>query len=151
VADAVDAWLQTSLPSSSAILPVRRYRVGSTRERSPSAGAFRSSWRRSARRTPTLAVAPPAEPSTPASPPWKGKLAPCAIPDAGDGYCGTYEVDSKAGFVVHHVDLEKSPANIGINRKRWFTLEGNRLSLKIDAAELPATQKESRLVWERVR
>jgi len=66
-------------------------------------------------------------------------------------YCGTYEVDSKAGFVVHHVDLEKSPANIGINRKRWFTLEGNRLSLKIDAAELPATQKESRLVWERVR
>ena len=66
-------------------------------------------------------------------------------------YCGTYEVDAKAGFVVHHVDLEKSPANIGISRKRWFTLEGNRLSLKIDAAELPATQKESRLVWERVR
>jgi hypothetical protein len=66
-------------------------------------------------------------------------------------YCGTYEVDSKAGFVVHHVDLEKSPTNVGINRKRWFTLEGNRLSLKIDAAELPATQKESRLVWERVR
>ena len=66
-------------------------------------------------------------------------------------YCGTYEVDAKAGFVIHHVDLEKSPANIGINRKRWFALEGNRLSLKIDAAELPATQKESRLVWERVR
>ena len=65
-------------------------------------------------------------------------------------YCGTYEVDA-AGFVVHHVDLEKSPANIGINRKRWFTLEGSHLSLKIDAAELPATQKESRLVWERVR
>ena len=66
-------------------------------------------------------------------------------------YCGTYEVDEKAGFVVHHVDLEKSPANIGISRKRWFTLEGNRLSLKIDVAELPTTQKESRLVWERVR
>lgn len=66
-------------------------------------------------------------------------------------YCGTYEVDTKAGFVVHHVDLEKSPSNVGINRKRWFTLEGNRLSLRIDAAELPATQKESRLVWERVR
>ena len=65
-------------------------------------------------------------------------------------YCGTYEVDAKAGFVIHHVDLEKSPANVGINRKRWFALEGNRLSLKIDAAELPATQKESRLVWERV-
>jgi len=66
-------------------------------------------------------------------------------------YRGTYEVDAKAGFVIHHVDLEKSPANIGINRKRWLALEGNRLSLKIDAAELPATQKESRLVWERVR
>ncbi len=65
-------------------------------------------------------------------------------------YCGTYEVDTKAGFVVHHVDLEKSPSNVGINRKRWFTLEGNRLSLRIDAAELPPNQKESRLVWERV-
>ena len=66
-------------------------------------------------------------------------------------YCGSYEVDTKAGFVVHHVDLEKSPSNVGINRKRWFTLEGNRLSLKIDAAELPPTQKESRLVWEKVK
>src|SRR4051812_14359347 len=65
-------------------------------------------------------------------------------------YCGTYEVDAKAGFVVHSVDLEKSPSNVGIKRKRWFTLEGNRLSLKIDAAELSANQKESRLVWERV-
>ena len=66
-------------------------------------------------------------------------------------YCGTYEVDAKAGFVVHSVDLEKSPSNVGIKRKRWFTLEGDRLSLKIDAAELQANQKESRLVWERVR
>lgn len=66
-------------------------------------------------------------------------------------YCAAYEVDPKAGFVVHHVDLEKSPSNIGINRKRWFTLEGNRLSLRIDAAELPPTQKESRLVWEKVK
>ena len=66
-------------------------------------------------------------------------------------YCGTYEVDAKAGFVVHHVDLEKSPASVGIVRKRWFTLEGDRLSLRIDSAELPAGQKESRLVWERVR
>jgi hypothetical protein len=65
-------------------------------------------------------------------------------------YCGTYEVDARAGFVVHHVDLEKSPASVGINRKRWFTLEGNRLSLRIDPAELQPGQKESRLVWERV-
>ena len=65
-------------------------------------------------------------------------------------YCGTYEVDSKAGFVVHHVDIEKSPSNVGITRKRWYTLEGSRLSLRVDAAELPANQKESRLVWERV-
>lgn len=66
-------------------------------------------------------------------------------------YCGTWEVDMKAGFVVHHVDLEKSPSNVGITRKRWFTLEGDHLSLRIDAAELPPGQKESRLVWERVR
>lgn len=66
-------------------------------------------------------------------------------------YCGTYEVDTKAGFVVHSVDLEKSPSNVGIKRKRWFTITGDRLSLTIDAAELAPNQKESRLVWERVK
>lgn len=65
-------------------------------------------------------------------------------------YCGTYEVDAKAGFIVHHVEIEKSPSNVGMTRKRWFTLDGNRLSLRIDSAELPANQKESRLVWERI-
>ena len=67
-------------------------------------------------------------------------------------YCARVEVNAKEGFVLHHVDVDRSPNIVGTIRKRWFTFEGpDRLVLKIDAAELGATQQESRLVWERVQ
>ncbi len=67
-------------------------------------------------------------------------------------YCGAYEVNGRDGFVVHHVDLEKSPGSVGIHRKRWFRLEdgGNRLLLRVDPAENGAGTAESRLTWVRV-
>jgi len=83
--------------------------------------------------------------------------APATVPDAVArfagfiSYCARVEVNAKEGYVLHHVDLERSPNIVGTVRKRWFTFEGpNRLVLKIDAAEL-GTQQESRLVWERVQ
>jgi hypothetical protein len=67
-------------------------------------------------------------------------------------YCARVEVHAREGFVLHHVDVERSPNIVGTVRKRWFSFEGaNRLTLKIDAAELGATVKESTLVWERMR
>src|SRR6185436_16706016 len=36
-------------------------------------------------------AAPPAPPAKPA-PPWQGKLSSCALPDASEAFCGTYEV-----------------------------------------------------------
>jgi hypothetical protein len=90
----------------------------------------------------------------PSRKPLSGPPADEEIKSAYNGlvaYCGTYEIDAKAGFVVHHVDIEKSPSSVGIARKRWFTLEGDRLSLRVDQAELGANTTESRLVWERVR
>jgi hypothetical protein len=84
--------------------------------------------------------------------------APATVPDAVArfagfiSYCARVEVNAKEGYVLHHVDVERSPNIVGTIRKRWFTFEGpNRLVLKIDAAELGATQQESRLVWERVQ
>jgi adenosylhomocysteine nucleosidase len=66
-------------------------------------------------------------------------------------YCGVYELHAPEGFVVHHVDIEKTPSAIGIHRKRWFVFEGaNRLVLRIDAAENGPAISESRLTWERV-
>jgi hypothetical protein len=66
-------------------------------------------------------------------------------------YCGRYDVHAKEGFVIHHVELDKSPNVVGRERKRWFRFEGpNRLVLKIDAAELGQGLAESTLTWERV-
>ncbi len=65
-------------------------------------------------------------------------------------YCGRYEIHAE-GFVIHHVEFDKSPNIIGRERKRWFTFETpNRLSLRIDRAELGQGLAESTLVWERV-
>jgi hypothetical protein len=65
-------------------------------------------------------------------------------------YCSTVEVHAKEGFVLHHVELEKSPNIVGRTRKRWFTLKGNRLTLRIDPPELPSPLVDWTLVWERV-
>lgn len=84
--------------------------------------------------------------------------APATVPDAIArfagfvSYCARVEVNATEGFVLHHVDIERSPNIVGTIRKRWFTFEGpDRLVLKIDAAELAPAQQESRLVWERVQ
>src|SRR5262249_33801509 len=51
-------------------------------------------------------------------------------------YCSTVEVHAKEGFVLHHVEVVKSPNVVGATRKRWFTFEGpNRLTLRMDASE----------------
>jgi hypothetical protein len=66
-------------------------------------------------------------------------------------YCATVELNAKEGFILHHVDLERNPNVIGTTRKRWFSFQGpDTLRLRIDAAELPASVKESVLVWQRV-
>jgi lipocalin-like protein len=92
----------------------------------------------------------------PHRPAWKGRPPDEAeIRAAFDGlvaYCGTYDLHTDEGFVVHHVDIEKSPGSVGISRKRWFEFTGlNRLSLRVDPAENGATVAESVLVWERVQ
>ena len=67
-------------------------------------------------------------------------------------YCARVEVHEREGYILHYVDLEKSPAVIGRVRKRWFTFETpDRLVLRVDATELGPATKEQRLVWERVK
>lgn len=90
-------------------------------------------------------------------PKWSSGVSPTPeeIVKTFDGfyaYCGAVEVHAKAGFILHHVDIDKSPNFVGQTRKRWFRFEGpNRVSLRIDSAENNPPVVESTLIWERVR
>lgn len=94
----------------------------------------------------------------PNRPPWKSATAPTAeealsgIGNRGfNAYCAAVEFHVKEGFVIHHVEIEKSPNIIGRARKRWFTFEGpNRLTLRIDTPELTSPVVQDSLILERV-
>lgn len=69
-----------------------------------------------------------------------------------NAYCATVEVHGKEGFVLHRVEVERVPNDVGRLRKRWFTFQGtNRVSLRIDDAELSPPVVEDTLLWERVQ
>lgn len=94
----------------------------------------------------------------PDRPRWQTESAPtpsealAAMGGAGlYAYCARVEVHAAEGFVLHYVEIDKSPNNVGRTRKRWFTFEGpNRVALRIDTPELTAPIVESTLIWERV-
>jgi hypothetical protein len=65
-----------------------------------------------------------------------------AIPQNLVAYCGAYSVDEAGGFVVHHVEIDLSPNRTGTDRKRYFTIAGDRLVLRVQALTI---------TWERVR
>jgi hypothetical protein len=68
------------------------------------------------------------------------------------GYCARVEVHPQEGYVLHHVEIEKTPNIVGRTRKRWFTFDGpDRVSLRVERAELAPGVAESILTWERVQ
>lgn len=73
-----------------------------------------------------------------------------AIPANMVAYCGTYTVDEAGGFVVHHVQIDLSPNRVGTDRKRFFSISGDRLVLR-PAPPLPDGVREWTVTWERVR
>jgi hypothetical protein len=72
------------------------------------------------------------------------------IPGNMVAYCGTYTVDEAGGFVVHHVELDISPNRVGTDRKRFFTISGDRLVLR-PAPPLPRGVQDWTVTWQRVR
>lgn len=92
----------------------------------------------------------------PNRPKWSSPAAPTG-PEAMSGimgfgaYCATVEIHATEGFVLHRVEIDRSPNSVGMVRKRWFTFDGpNRLSLRVDTPELNPPLVESTLIWERV-
>ena len=66
-------------------------------------------------------------------------------------YCATVEVHANEGFVLHRVEIERVPNNVGMIRKRWFTFHSpDRVSLRVDEPELIPPIVENVLTWERV-
>ncbi|HKC03068.1 MAG TPA: lipocalin-like domain-containing protein [Sphingomicrobium sp.] len=72
-----------------------------------------------------------------------------AIPANMVAYCGSYSVDEAGGFVVHHVELDISPNRTGTDRKRFFTVSGDRLVLR-PAPPLPEGVQDWTVTWVRV-
>ena len=66
-------------------------------------------------------------------------------------YCATVEVHAREGYVLHHVEIGRA-TSIGAVRKRFFKFDGpDRLTLKVDSAELGTGIAEGVLIWERVK
>jgi len=91
--------------------------------------------------------------SNPDRPRWKVQSAPdeSELRSAINGlvaYCGTYEVNEKERYVIHHVQMDKVPNIAGTDRKRFFTLSDDRLVLR--PAELPEGIKDWTIEWERI-
>ena len=68
------------------------------------------------------------------------------------GYCARVEINAREGYVLHHVELERSPNLVGIVRKRTFEFRGpDVLILSPDPAELAPPQVGMRLTWQRIK
>lgn len=92
----------------------------------------------------------------PKRPLWKSENAPTpeeglsAIKGLG-AYCATIEIHAKEGFLLRHYEIYQNPNAVGKVTKRWYTFQGpNRMSLRIDPAELNPPLVENTLTWERV-
>jgi hypothetical protein len=66
-------------------------------------------------------------------------------------YAGTYSVEGNK--VTHHVDISWNGARTGSDQVRFFTLDGDTLTIKTDRSKSPIDGREGVgvLVWQRVR
>jgi hypothetical protein len=70
---------------------------------------------------------------------------------AGYGaYFGTYEVDEKAGLIIHHVQGSLIPNWEGSAQRRRFTLVGDKLTLEPPEIQASGQKRTRRLTWQRM-
>jgi hypothetical protein len=92
---------------------------------------------------------------TPNRPVWAG-----ATPTPEEGlaalrgintYCATLEIHAKEGFMDRRYDINQNPNAVGKATRRWYTFQGpDRMTLRVDAAELTKPVVETLFIWERV-
>lgn len=59
-------------------------------------------------------------------------------------YFGTYEINERESYVVHHRQGHLSPNQVGVDAKRFFEFDRDRLTLFV------APSRNLRLTWRRV-
>ena len=92
----------------------------------------------------------------PNRPAWKSEAAP--TPEEGltalrgiNAYCATLEIHAKEGFMDRRYDINQNPNAVGKATRRWYSFQGpDRMTLRVDAAELTRPVVETLFIWERV-
>ena len=92
----------------------------------------------------------------PNRPVWKSETAP--TPEEGlmalrgiNAYCATLEINAKEGFMDRRYDINQNPNAVGKASRRWYSFQGSdRMTLRVDAAELTKPVVETLFIWERV-
>ena len=67
-----------------------------------------------------------------------------------DAYFGTFKVNEKEGFVVHHLESALFPGDVGKDIKRNFTISGDKLTIKFNTTTADGKPVTRTLVWERM-
>ncbi len=65
------------------------------------------------------------------------------------GYFGTYTVDEDAEVVTFHIEGAAYPNYIGTDQRRFFTIEGNRLTLRTPPERAGGADIVYVVIWER--
>ena len=92
----------------------------------------------------------------PDRPSWKSETAP--TPEEGlaalrgiNAYCATLEIHANEGFMDRRYEINQNPNAVGRTTRRWYSFQGpDRLTLRVDAAELSKPVVETLFIWERV-
>lgn len=71
-----------------------------------------------------------------------------AAADTFVSYCGRYEIQGDR--VIHHIEVSFFPNWIGVNQERFYSLDGDTLSLFTPPLLLGGLQQVAYLVWQRV-
>jgi hypothetical protein len=93
---------------------------------------------------------------SPNRPVWKSANAP--TPEEGlaalrgiNVYCATLEIHASEGYMDRRYEINQNPNAVGRTTRRWFSFQGpDRMTLRVDAAELTSPVVETLFVWERV-
>ncbi len=86
---------------------------------------------------------------------WKREEAPTEAEraDACRGYgayAGRFDVDGAAGAVRHHVETALIPNRVGTTLMRFFSFEGDRLTLSPSPFRRNGIEVRRSLVWRRI-
>ena len=68
-----------------------------------------------------------------------------------NAYCAILEIHAAEGFMDRRYDINQNPTAVGRATRRWFSFQGpDRMTLRVDAAELTKPVVETLFIWERV-